>query len=106
MLCGPCPSGLIEILTIANHAIPGCSMSTYFSDPNLVSLRRGSPRARHHQSSSWLGWTVPLEKLLRCSERSRQRAALHALAGDRHLLDDLGLTREEVLDEANRPFWE
>jgi uncharacterized protein YjiS (DUF1127 family) len=39
------------------------------------------------------------------SERSRERAALRDLADDRHLLNDLGLTRQEVLDEASKPFW-
>jgi uncharacterized protein YjiS (DUF1127 family) len=42
---------------------------------------------------------------MRWSERGRERAALRDLADDRHLLDDLGLTRQEVLDEANKPFW-
>jgi len=32
-------------------------------------------------------------------------AALRDLAEDKHLLDDLGLTREQVLDEAAKPFW-
>ncbi len=38
------------------------------------------------------------------SERSRQRAALRNLADDQHLLDDLGLTRQQLMDEANKPF--
>jgi uncharacterized protein YjiS (DUF1127 family) len=81
-------------------------MSTYFSDPNSVSRHRGGSRVRRHQSNSWLGWIALLDELLRCTERSRQRAARRDLADDQHLLNDLGLTREEVLDEANRPFWE
>src|SRR5271169_2089901 len=33
-------------------------------------------------------------------------AALRDLVDERHLLHDLDLTRQEVLDEAKRPFWE
>jgi len=47
-----------------------------------------------------------LNEWLRWSERNRQRAALRDLADDQHLLNDLGLTRQQALDEANRPFWE
>ena len=39
------------------------------------------------------------------AERRRQRAALRDLAEDTHLLDDLGLTREQALREAAKPFW-
>jgi uncharacterized protein YjiS (DUF1127 family) len=38
-------------------------------------------------------------------ERSRQRAALRDIADDPHLLADLGLTREEALEQASQPFW-
>jgi uncharacterized protein YjiS (DUF1127 family) len=30
---------------------------------------------------------------------------MRELANDKHLLDDLGLTRQELLDEADKPFW-
>jgi uncharacterized protein YjiS (DUF1127 family) len=56
--------------------------------------------------NSWPRWAALLSELLHWSERSRQRAAFRDLADDRHLLNDLGLTRQEALDEANRPFWE
>jgi len=46
-----------------------------------------------------------LNELPHWSERSRQRAALRNLADDQHLLDDLGLTRQQLMDEANKPFW-
>jgi uncharacterized protein YjiS (DUF1127 family) len=39
------------------------------------------------------------------TERRRQREALRKLADDKHLLDDLGLTREQALDEAAKRFW-
>jgi len=35
----------------------------------------------------------------------REREALRALADDAHLLRDLGLTREQALEEADKPFW-
>jgi len=41
---------------------------------------------------SWLG-------------RRRQRIALGEIADDLHLLRDLGLTREQALREATKPFW-
>jgi uncharacterized protein YjiS (DUF1127 family) len=30
---------------------------------------------------------------------------LRAIADDPHLLRDLGLTREQALEEADKPFW-
>ena len=36
--------------------------------------------------------------------RSRQRKALQELAQDARLLDDIGLNRQEALDEAAKPF--
>jgi uncharacterized protein YjiS (DUF1127 family) len=44
----------------------------------------------------WSGWTA----------RLRLRKALRDFAEDKHLLDDLGLTREQALEEAARPFWQ
>jgi uncharacterized protein YjiS (DUF1127 family) len=39
--------------------------------------------------------------------RRRQRQALWAIAesDDRHLLDDIGVSREAALREAAKPFW-
>ena len=37
--------------------------------------------------------------------RSGERRALRELAEDRRLLSDVGLTREQALDEAAKPFW-
>ncbi|MVT68925.1 hypothetical protein GPL21_27940 [Bradyrhizobium pachyrhizi] len=38
-------------------------------------------------------------------DRPFQRMALREIADDPHLLRDLGLTREEALREAAKPFW-
>ena len=52
-------------------------------------------RASSLQCGGWLGlWA-----------RQRQRAALRDLADDPHRLNDLGLTRQEALEEADKPFW-
>jgi uncharacterized protein YjiS (DUF1127 family) len=37
--------------------------------------------------------------------RSSQRRALRELAHDKRLLHDIGLTREQALREAGKPFW-
>ena len=37
--------------------------------------------------------------------RSGQRRALRQLAQDGRLLADIGLTREQALDETAKPFW-
>jgi uncharacterized protein YjiS (DUF1127 family) len=38
--------------------------------------------------------------------RSRQRQSLRAIAErDDHLLKDIGVTQEQALREANKPFW-
>jgi uncharacterized protein YjiS (DUF1127 family) len=77
-------------------------MSTLFANDH--SLSRFGPRtADHdHQSNSWLGL---LDRWLARSEVMHQRAALREIADDPHMLRDLGLTREEALEHANRPFW-
>jgi uncharacterized protein YjiS (DUF1127 family) len=106
MLCGPSPNGLSTLPTGANHAIWSRFMSTLFSTAHSPGLTRHRNAVGRHKFNSWLRWTALLSELSRWSERSRQRAALRDLADDRHLLNDLGLTRQEALDEANRPFWE
>ena len=55
-----------------------------------------------HQSSS--GTSHPLT-WWRWVDRPLQRIALREIADDPHLLSDIGLTREEALREAERPFW-
>lgn len=63
------------------------------------------PATPFHQSSSGIspgarrpGWWSLLD-------RPFQRIALREIADDPHLLRDLGLTREEALREAAKPFW-
>ena len=78
-------------------------MSMYFNEAHALPSDRRALPARTPQYNSW---QMLLRRWRRWTERSRQRCALRDLADDKHLLDDLGLTREEALDEANRPFWE
>jgi uncharacterized protein YjiS (DUF1127 family) len=80
-------------------------MSTPFGIGDYLFGDRHCPAIGSHQISSWPGWSGLLSEWLRRSECNRQRAALRDLADDRHLLDDLGLTRQQALDEADRPFW-
>jgi uncharacterized protein YjiS (DUF1127 family) len=77
-------------------------MSTSFADGSLPSLTACSAVTLGHQSNSWPGL---LSWLLTRSEIMHQRAALGEIADDPHMLRDLGLTREEALEHANRPFW-
>jgi uncharacterized protein YjiS (DUF1127 family) len=77
-------------------------MSTLFDSGNLAVGARHAAAGVGHQSNSWLGL---LETGLVWEERRRQRAALREIAEDPHLLSDLGLTRDEALAQANKPFW-
>jgi uncharacterized protein YjiS (DUF1127 family) len=77
-------------------------MSMPFSYASPLPRARPNAADRGHQSNSW--WRL-LEIWLLWTERSRQRAGLRDIADDPHLLADLGLTRDEVLDQANKPFW-
>ena len=81
-------------------------MSTPFSDTHSLHLGRRRPAIRCYQTNSWTGWAALLNGLLCGTERCRQRAALRDLADDQHLLADLGLTRQEALDQANKSFWQ
>ena len=72
--------------------------------PTLI-IRLSRPAARLYQFD-WgpilaVGWRA----VRRQFARRNQREALRALADDPHLLRDLGLTRDQALEEADRPFW-
>lgn len=58
--------------------------------PQSISGTRPGARRR-----GWWSWL----------DRRRQRIALAEIADDPHLLNDLGLTREQALREAAKPFW-
>ena len=52
-------------------------------------------------TSVGLGW----RRICLMRARHRQRKALRDLADDPHLLSDIGMTREQALQEADKPFW-
>ena len=58
-----------------------------------------------HQSNSWPAFLRPSTMLRGWAERRAQRKTLGELAEDRHLLQDIGLTRAQALREAAKPFW-
>jgi uncharacterized protein YjiS (DUF1127 family) len=78
-------------------------MSILFTNADLLLRVRRGAAAGGHQPNSWL---VLLDRLLSCSERAHQRAGLRGIADNPHLLADLGLTRDEALEQANKLFWQ
>lgn len=55
-------------------------------------IRKSALSASLHFVAAWIA-------------RSAQRRALRELAEDGRLLSDIGLTREQVVGEAGKPFW-
>jgi uncharacterized protein YjiS (DUF1127 family) len=77
-------------------------MSILFTDTlSIPPVQAADPATQLHQSSSgpsppvWWSWL----------DRPLQRIALREIADDPRLLSDLGLTRDEALREATKPFW-
>ena len=81
-------------------------MSTPFDTTTSVPLIRAGRRvADGHQSGSW-PIRVTIDRMWsNWVGRVRQRDALADLIDNEHLLNDIGLTRDDVLDEINKPFW-
>jgi uncharacterized protein YjiS (DUF1127 family) len=52
-----------------------------------------------------LGLSACLKTVAGWIVRSGARRALRELANDKRVLNDIGLTREQVLGEAGKPFW-
>lgn len=81
----------MSILLTNNLSVP----PPQAADPAIPPHQSSSgllPAVRRHGWSSWL-------------DRQHERKALRDLADDPHLLNDLGLTREQALREAAKPFW-
>jgi len=106
MLCGETPLTIIEQLqqSISSDLEP--VMSILLTDSwSIPPVQAADPATPLHQSSSgplpgirrpgWWSWL----------DRPLQRIALREIADDPHLLGDLGLSREEALREAAKPFW-
>ena len=69
--------------------------------PTLI-MRLAYQGSRPHQKNWGLAVALLWRELRR---RQRSRRELRELADDPHLLKDLGLTRWEALEEADKPFW-
>jgi uncharacterized protein YjiS (DUF1127 family) len=106
MLCGDIPRSFIEQLQCSISSILEPVMSILLTDTWSISpAEAADPATPLHQSSSgpsppvwsprWWGWL----------DRPLQRIALREIADDPRLLSDLGLTREQALREAAKPFW-
>jgi uncharacterized protein YjiS (DUF1127 family) len=81
-------------------------MSTIIGEAAGFPLTRPlPPNLALHQSNSWQSVTALWRFVQLWAERRAQRHALLELADQRHLLEDIGLTRAEVVREAARPFW-
>jgi uncharacterized protein YjiS (DUF1127 family) len=73
---------------------------------NSFTSRNAAATSRHHDGADTVrpGWgTRFLSWYSQCSERSRQRQALAEL--DDHFLKDIGVTRQQAITEAAKPFW-
>jgi uncharacterized protein YjiS (DUF1127 family) len=81
-------------------------MSTPIDTTTSVPLiRSGCRNAEAHQSGSWAAVATILRLWGVWVGRARQRDTLADLAENEHLLKDIGLIRDETLDEVNKPFW-
>ncbi len=69
-------------------------MSTLFAAANSLLRRQARSAADTHEPNSWIS---ALDRWLLRIEQSRQLASLREIADDPHLLNDLGLTRDEAL---------
>ena len=82
----------MSLLLTDTLSIPPVQAAEHATPLHQSSSGRSSAAIRRPAWWSWL-------------DRPLQRIALREIADDPHLLSDLGLTREEALREAARPFW-
>jgi uncharacterized protein YjiS (DUF1127 family) len=68
---------------------------------SAIHLHHSAGSLRHHRAGGFAGTVGATLRLWR--ERSRSRSELSRL--DSHALHDLGLTRLDVCNEADKPFW-
>lgn len=81
----------MSILVTDTFSIPPVQAA----DPATSLHQSSSGRRTTYQPLGWWNWI----------DRRLQRIALREIADDPHLLHDLGLTRDEALREAAKPFW-
>jgi uncharacterized protein YjiS (DUF1127 family) len=81
-------------------------MSILLTDTLSIPPPQAAEPARPlHQSSSGTSPLAGPPSWWNWLDRPLQRIALREIADDPRLLSDLGLTREQALHEAARPFW-
>ena len=81
-------------------------MSTVFgATPTLSLSLPGARRVALHQRNSWYFVVSAWRFIASCSERRSQRLSLRDLIQAPHLLNDIGLTRDQALQETAKPFW-
>jgi uncharacterized protein YjiS (DUF1127 family) len=81
------------------------SMSILLTDTlSIPPAQAAEPATPLHQSSSGTPAAIRQPAWLSWLDRPLRRIALREIADDPHLLSDLGLTREEALREAAKPF--
>jgi uncharacterized protein YjiS (DUF1127 family) len=73
--------------------------------PSLI-IRSARPGVRLQQLNFGTVLAIAWRAVRRQFVRRRQREALRAIADDQHLLRDLGLTRQQALDEADKFLWQ
>jgi uncharacterized protein YjiS (DUF1127 family) len=73
--------------------------------PSLI-IRSARPGVRLQQLNFGIVLAIAWRAVRRQFVRRRQREALRAIADDQHLLRDLGLTRQQALDEADKFLWQ
>jgi uncharacterized protein YjiS (DUF1127 family) len=73
--------------------------------PSFTHQTGAAPSAPHPgaETCRTIWGTLFLRWCARCSARSRQRRALAQI--DDRLLNDIGVTRQQAIGEAAKPFW-
>jgi uncharacterized protein YjiS (DUF1127 family) len=106
MLCGEMPRTIIEQLQqrISSDLEPIMSVLLTYSW-STAPAHAAEPAVPLHQSNSGTSPSARRPGWWSLFDRPLQRIALREIADDPHLLRDVGLTREEALREAGKPFW-
>jgi uncharacterized protein YjiS (DUF1127 family) len=108
MLCAQVLSGSIDLASPGLCKCPGAFWSFIMSNYQGLTLPgeavgKRSFRQQSASSSSVGGWLRTLGFWI---DRSRQRSQLGELAElNSYLLKDIGVSREEAMREAEKPFW-
>jgi uncharacterized protein YjiS (DUF1127 family) len=88
----------------------------YWWAPSLIDQREDAPNTEHpdvdvtspslRPQRVFRQVTMALQMIATWMMRNAQRRALRELSQEGRLLADIGLTREQALREASKPFWQ